>query len=607
MPRALRTLLILLAFVLVIFALLGGFSQYSLGPAPVEIPVRTPGPLTTITATMMTPAPTPLSASTTTPAPTPVLLRAPKGPLVVHILAVGAGDAVLIETPRGRTVLVDAGPPDKGADVLRYLASMGVTELDLLIASHAHAGQVGGMPVLLAGLDRVGHFLDGGLPDGHPAAYERLLRALDVSGVNRSALRAGQRVQLDPEVWLDVLNPSAVSSEDQHEDSLVLRLVYNRTAILLTGGLGPQSAERLLASGDELEADVLQVPRQGEPGAVAPALLERVHPRYAVVSTGDPPANTVDDRLLANLLTIGTTVYLTNTSGTVAFTCDGEVCRPVRGTARAIDWPADRDAPSPLSSPTPYLLEPPYPPPFTVEPTVTRPMPSPTAPPGEARLGGLDLGTQRVLVTNPGLAPVNLTSWRLVNGDASRFYRFPRYTLTPGGAVVVQVGKGTDGDGILYWDAVDVFDPRGDQVFLHDADGHPVDRRDGGAVLTIATAGPTDAGTPAPASTPTSIDTETISVEELDLVAEWVRLRNSGTAQVDLAGWYLTDDGPNFRYDFAGGSIAPGAALLLYSGSTGVDTDGRRYWYERNVWNDEGDTAHLYDPEGTEISVLRRP
>lgn len=602
MQRALRNLLILLAFALVIVALFGGFARLSPGPVAVEIPVRTPGPQTVLTATMVTPIPTP--APTSVP-PTPALLPAPTGPLVIHFLAVGAGDSVLIETPRGRTVLLDAGPSDRGADVLRYLRAMGVTDLDLLIASHAHADQVGGMPAVIAGLDRVGHFLDGGLPDGHPAAYERLLQALDASNVSRSDLRAGQRVQLDPEVWLDVLNPP-VSVGDQHEDSLVLRLVYNRTAVLLTGGLGPGSAGRLLDSREDLAADVLQVPRQGEPGAASPALLERVRPRYAVVSTGDPRVGTVDGRLLANLLMLGTTVYLTNSSGTVAFTSDGTVCRTVRGTSMTIGGSTDVDVPTVSASPTPYRLEPPYPAPVTIAPTLTVPLPSPTALRGEVRLGGLDLASGRVLVLNAGAVAANLSGWRLTNGAATRHYQFPTCSVAPGGSVVVQVGTGADGGGVLYWNDADVFDPRGDRAYLHDSEGHLIDGTDGGGVVTIPIPVISTPVSPVSTSTQVSGDARGLSIEELDLDGEWVRLRNAGTSPVELTGWYLTDDGANFRYDF-GGSIAPGAAVTVYSGTGGIDTDEARHWYERSVWNDEGDAAHLYDPEGSEVSVLRRP
>ncbi len=506
MARTLPTLLILLIFILVLFALLGGFSQFFPDESGIKTGVPTPEPRETVVVTMTIVTPVPV---TSTPVQTPVLLPAPTGPVVLHFVAVGAGDAVLIETPRGRTVLVDGGSVDRGNDLLRYLRSMGVTDLDLLIATHAHADQVGGMPAVVEGLDHVGQFLDGGNPDGHPAAYERLLSTLKASNITRSELRAGQRVHLDPEVWLDILNPSYDRAGDQHEDSLVFRLVYGENAVLLTGGLGPTSAERLIESGEVLAADVLQVPRQGEPGAAAPAFLEAVHPRYAVISTGSPPSSRVDDRLVQNLLTLGSKVYLTNTIGTVAFTCNGSGCEPIRATPFRPERPADRDAPAPSATPTPFMLEPPYPPPYTVVPTETVPWPTVTVPGTSVRLDGLDLAAGRVLVRNSGISPVNMTGWRLGNQGGTASFRFPVYELQPSGTVMVLVGRGVDGNGVLFWDARDVFDAGGDRAFLYDADGHLVDSVDGGFVLTVPPT-PWDV-TPVP----TPLPGETALVDEL--------------------------------------------------------------------------------------------
>ena len=506
MARTLPTLLILIIFLLVLFALLGGFSQFIPYESGIRKVVPTPEPRETVVSTRAIVTPVPVTSS---PVQTPVLLPAPKGPVVVHFVSVGAGDAVLIETPRGRSVLVDGGPADRGNDLLRYLRSMGVTDLDLLIATHAHADQVGGMPAVVEGLDHVGQFLDGGNPDGHPAAYERLLSILETSNITRSEIRAGQRVHLDPDVWLDVLNPSYDRAGDQHEDSLVIRLVYGKNAMLLTGGLGPISAKRLVESGEVLAADVLQVPRQGEPGAAAPAFLEAVRPRYAVISAGSPPSSRVDDRLVQNLLTMGSTVFLTNSTGTVAFTCNDSGCLPVRSTPFRPERPADRDAPVPSATPTPFLLEPPYPYPFTVVPTGTEPLPTVTVPGASVRVDGLDLAAGRVLVRNSGISPVNMTGWRLGNRGGTASFRFPAYELQPSGTVLVQVGRGIDGNGVLYWDEIDVFDTGGDRAFLYDADGHLVDSVDGGSVLTVPPT-PWDV-TPVPTPSPG----ETALVDEL--------------------------------------------------------------------------------------------
>lgn len=60
--------------------------------------------------------------------------------LELRFLSVGQGDAILVRNA-GRAALIDAGPSDRIAERLHTL---GVSSLDLLIASHNHADHIGG-------------------------------------------------------------------------------------------------------------------------------------------------------------------------------------------------------------------------------------------------------------------------------------------------------------------------------------------------------------------------------------------------------------------------------------------------------------------------------
>ncbi len=77
---------------------------------------------------------------------------------------------------------------------------------------------------------------------------------------------------------------------------------------------------------------------------------------------------------------------------------------------------------------------------------------------------------------------------------------------------------------------------------------------------------------------------------------EWVELTNTGDTAVDLDGYVLRDAGL-YLYVFPPMLVAPGATIRLYSGR-GADTDAALYWglAGEAVWNNDGDTAYLYDP-----------
>ncbi len=69
--------------------------------------------------------------------------RPSANPVAVEVLDVGQGDSILIRSPEGKTVLIDAGPTKEGA--VRVLKRMGIAHLDLVAISHHHNDHYGGM------------------------------------------------------------------------------------------------------------------------------------------------------------------------------------------------------------------------------------------------------------------------------------------------------------------------------------------------------------------------------------------------------------------------------------------------------------------------------
>lgn len=81
---------------------------------------------------------------------------------------------------------------------------------------------------------------------------------------------------------------------------------------------------------------------------------------------------------------------------------------------------------------------------------------------------------------------------------------------------------------------------------------------------------------------------------------EWILIRNEGTETADLTGWQIRDESSIHRYAFPHRfRLAPGGEVRVVTGC-GTDTGDVLHWCSRGsaVWNNDGDTGFLLDPEG---------
>ncbi len=246
------------------------------------------------------------------------LYRLPDGRLHVHVLDVGHGDAVFVETPGGKQLLIDGGP-----DAPRTLLALGRVmpfwdrSLDAVILTSPDNDRLNGLvPVLERyAVDVVIQ----GTEAGEGSAYTRwleLLRARPPETVGM--LASGDAFALDG-VTLTALWPDAGVA-----GPLVLRLTYGDTSILLMGDATTRAEETLVARyGRGLRSDALLIPRHGaQTGTTAP-LLQAMQPDLALISanrTGYPAPE-----VLARLRDV--IIYRTDQHGTIGLVADGETVK----------------------------------------------------------------------------------------------------------------------------------------------------------------------------------------------------------------------------------------------------------------------------------------
>ena len=215
-----------------------------------------------------------------------VALRgAPDGRLHVCFLDVGQGDAILIQAPDGRQILVDGGPsPSALLDQLGEVLPFWDRSLDVVVLTHPDADHVSGLLPLFERY-QVTAIVDSVAPG--EKGTESWLAAVGAAKASRQVASSGMRIAAG-QVVLTVLNPADgnVAADDGNNGSVVLRLDYGQSSVLLTGDAEGDAESAMLQAGVPVRADVLKVGHHGSNASTSPAFLAAVQPRVAVISVG---------------------------------------------------------------------------------------------------------------------------------------------------------------------------------------------------------------------------------------------------------------------------------------------------------------------------------
>ena len=288
------------------------------------------------------------------------------GELTIRVLDVGPinGDSILITSPAGKTVLIDAGDTSKGKAVVEALKRNNIQQLDYFIATHPHPDHIGGATEVFKAVKVLNVIDNGQLPSIAPQAtpapkqkqpapkpppplnrrspkstsltqfYDDYKAAVSSSGAHYETAKQGTKYDLGGGALLTILAPSepfftkdkmSTGGNETNANSIVARLDYGSFSMLLTGDAEEQTEHRLLTKELDLQAKVIKISHHGSKYASSKDFLDRVKPDVAIVSCGawnryGHPSQSVLDRLKA----ANVKLYRTDLQGEITITTRGK-------------------------------------------------------------------------------------------------------------------------------------------------------------------------------------------------------------------------------------------------------------------------------------------
>lgn len=241
--------------------------------------------------------------------------------LKIHFIDVGQGDSILVQCDEA-SMLVDAGPLEAGPTVNNYLHNtVGISRLDYVVATHEHDDHLDGMPDALAGLQVDCIYSASAIPMTY--WFENILPCLGQSGLNVLRPQPLDTFSLG-NATATFLN-TLIASDNPNDLSLVLRIDYMQTSVLLTADIEGEAEMDLVSNDLPLKADILKVAHHGGNTSTCEAFLKAVNPQYAIISVGNgnkhghPHSETINNLEKHNVI-----IYRTDLFGTVVCNSNGK-------------------------------------------------------------------------------------------------------------------------------------------------------------------------------------------------------------------------------------------------------------------------------------------
>ena len=354
-------------------------------------------------------------------------------------LNIGKADCMLL-LYGGDAYLIDTGYEQTWPALETALSQFGITRLNGVFLTHCHEDHQGGlMPLAKSDIAVDAWYASRIFYDQKESKHPAKLAAAE-RGQEVTWLDAGAVIPVGSDASLTVLGPLSVNTDNENNNSLVMRFDSPQGSILLAGDMKEEEEYELLDAGVLTPCDLLKVGHHGDSKATSKDFLEAVRPKAAIILTStaeepDTPANST----VRQLDRIGCQVYVSQEFHDAAlFTLSGG-----KVSVENVAWQG-----------VPARME-------------------------NVRLS-IDTAQDTVTLSNTGSDAFSLSGFTIYSTKGNDLLALPDVTLPSGGQYVIGSGETTVNTN-LTWRKKRVWnDSKFDMGILYDAFGRPIACADNG-------------------------------------------------------------------------------------------------------------------------------
>ncbi|HBF8338512.1 MBL fold metallo-hydrolase [Clostridioides difficile] len=246
-----------------------------------------------------------------------------KSLLSIHIIDVGQGDSILVQTPTNKNILIDGGDEDSENIIISYLRQKRIKTIDIIIATHPDSDHIGSLDNVIKKFNVNSIYMPEQSTDSE--AYQNLINSCTDKNLSIQHLYKNDVLNIDNNINIYVLSPSYIQ-EESNLNSIVFKLTFNDNSFLFMGDAEEENEKEILHSFKLNNINFIKIGHHGSNSSSSLEFIKKISPDIAAISCGyknqyGHPHSEVINNLKQNHVSI----YRTDRIGDIVFYSDGEI------------------------------------------------------------------------------------------------------------------------------------------------------------------------------------------------------------------------------------------------------------------------------------------